>query len=57
MAANLAIERRDFKDALSNLITASAVYEKLRDVSDSVTAIIFSEKVETLGTMIKYCQH
>lgn len=57
MAGNYSLEKRDFESALSNLLTAKAVYEKLQEVADSVQSVILAEKIETLATMIKYCQH
>ena len=57
MAGNYALEKRDFESALNNLLTAKAVYEKLQEVADQVQSVILAEKIETLATMIKYCQH
>ena len=55
MSAVYQMEVKDFASALDNLLKSKIIYEKISQYKDTLEAVIYTEKVSQLDTLIRLC--
>ena len=55
MSAVYQMEVKKFNEALDNLLKAKIIYEKIAQYKDTLEAVIYTEKVTQLDTLIRLC--